>query len=78
MITRPLRTRAVWRVDILEHQVARWRIPAQSIEVHAVDEVQARIEATRRAHVAAGCPPWKPLLRMTYLRTAATRVEVAA
>lgn len=59
-----------WRVAIEEHDLhGRWTIPQQVVEVRAVDDVHARIAACRQVHVAAGCPPWKPLLRRTYLRS---------
>lgn len=53
-----------WRVDVEEHELDRWRIPAQVVML-----------ACREAHRMAGVPPWKPLLRRTYLRTRARRAR---
>jgi len=59
-----------WRVAIEAHDLhGRWTIAEQVVEVRAVDDVHARIAASRQVHVAAGCPPWRPLLRRTYLRS---------
>ena len=57
-----------WRVRIEAHDLGRWSIPEQIVEVRAVNDVQARIAAAREAHRAGGLPPWRPLLRSTYLR----------
>jgi hypothetical protein len=60
-----------WTVSVEAHDVARWSIPAQTVTVHALNDVGARIAAAREAHRRAGVPPWKPWLRRTYLRTVA-------
>lgn len=57
-----------WKVAIEAHDVARWSIEEQVLEVRAVNEIEARVAACRQVHVAAGVAPWKPLLRITYLR----------
>lgn len=58
-----------WRVQVDEHDVGRWRVEKQVVEVRAIDPVQARVAAAREAHRVAAIPPWRPLLRFTYLRT---------
>lgn len=58
-----------WRVAVEAHDVARWRIEAQTVQVRAINETQARITAVREVHRGAGVPPWKPFARCTYLRT---------
>jgi hypothetical protein len=46
-----------WRVSIEDHLVRpHWRIPAQQHDVFAGDAYQARIDAVREAHRAAGVP----------------------
>jgi hypothetical protein len=57
-----------WRVEVEAHEVARWSIEEQVIEVRAVNETQARIAAARQVARAAGLPPWKPYVRRVYLR----------
>jgi hypothetical protein len=67
MTPRPARG---WRVQIGAHDLhGRWTISEQVVEVRAVDEPRARAAACRAAHVAAGCPAWRPLLRRTYVRS---------
>jgi len=62
-----------WRVSVAEHELPpRWRIEGQVLEVSAADERDARAAGTRAAHIAAGVPGWRPLLRQTYMQTSAT------
>lgn len=49
-----------WRIEVAEHEVARWRIPAQAYKLPAVDAEQACGFAVRHAHAAVGVPPWRP------------------
>jgi hypothetical protein len=72
MRRRPL---PLWRVVVAGHTVARWTIGDEVLEVRAINEVGARVEATRAVHRAAGVAPWRPWLRFTYLRTSATPVQ---
>jgi hypothetical protein len=66
-------------VTVAEHDVPpRWHIPAQVLKVCAPDATSARAQATQAAHRAAGCPPWKPLLRISYPYTSATPLARAA
>jgi hypothetical protein len=66
----------VWHVEVAEHTVGgRYEIPATSLRVYAPDARAARVKATRQVHAVAGTPPWKPLLRATYLHTQATLVS---
>jgi hypothetical protein len=58
---------------VAEHEVGRWHVEAQTLEVRAVNETQARIEAARQVAREAGMPPWKPLLRRIYVRTRVVR-----
>jgi hypothetical protein len=58
-----------WRVQVEAHTVARWSIEAQVLEVRAISDVHARVEAAREVHRRAGVTPWKPLLRTTYRHT---------
>jgi hypothetical protein len=71
-VTRP--AHPAWLVTVPAHDVDRWTIPAQEIHVHALNDIGARIAATREAHRDAGVAPWKPLLRDTYSRTSAARL----
>jgi hypothetical protein len=67
-----------WRVEIEAHKLAeRWSIEAQVFEpIYAINEIQARIQASRELHRRAGVPPWRPLLRRTYVRTTATPIKI--
>jgi hypothetical protein len=62
-------------VDVEEHELDRWHIAAQVVKVRAVDETHARMLACREAHRVAGVPGWKPLLRITFLRTRVRRAR---
>lgn len=66
---RAARPAPAWRVEVEAHEVARWSIEAQTLEVRAINDVQARIAATHEVQRSAGVAPWKPWLRFTYLRT---------
>jgi hypothetical protein len=57
--------RAAWEVEIREHDVERWHIPAWKGEVYAPTEVEARARAVRRAHIRVGVPPLRSLLRQS-------------
>jgi hypothetical protein len=64
-----------WSVEIEGHRVSRWEIPESTVEVFAPDATTARADAVRAVHRAAGCPPWRPLLRYSFVRSRATRME---
>jgi len=54
----------MWRVQLAAHAVPpRWHVPAQTVELPAVDAEQACGFAISMAHAAAGVPPWKPCVR---------------
>jgi len=51
----------IYAVKIERHTVPpRWLVACQATKLPAVDELGARLTAVRRAHSAAGVPPWKP------------------
>jgi hypothetical protein len=61
-----------WRVSIDAHPVhLSWIIPAQQSEVAARDAHEARIDAVREAHRAAGVPPSRPHLHTSLMFTRA-------
>jgi len=62
---------ALWTVEILEHWVGRWSIPECSYTLGALDGAEARTVALRWAHVAAGAPAWRPLLRQSWPHSSA-------
>jgi hypothetical protein len=66
----------MYRVDIEAHQVARWEIPASSVNTPAASVEQARTIAVGIAHHAANVPPWKPCVRVSLAY--ATAREIAA
>jgi hypothetical protein len=56
-------------VVVAAHTVGgRWEIPEQVLKVHAISDVEARIQAARQVHIVAGVAPWRPWLRQTYAR----------
>jgi hypothetical protein len=57
-----------WTVEVDEHDVARWHVEAQTLEVRSISETQARIAAARELHRRLEIPPWRPWLRRTYTR----------
>jgi hypothetical protein len=63
---------SAWLVTVEAHEVARWSVEEARLEVYAINDTDARIQATREVHRQAGVPPWKPWMRRTYLRTSAT------
>jgi hypothetical protein len=67
-----------WRVEVAGHHAGAYHVPAQTLEVSAEDEREARATATRAAHVAASVPCWRPLLRATYPFTSARLLSEAA
>jgi hypothetical protein len=67
-----------WRVEVAEHRAGRYEVAGQVLEVMAEDEQQARIAATRAAHIVANVPSWKPLMRQTYPHTSARLLEAEA
>ncbi len=66
----------VWSVHVEEHVVGgRWEVPEQTLTVYAEGEREARAAACRQLHCSIGASPWRPLLRFSYCRTSATRVD---
>lgn len=57
-----------WRVEVQAHEVGRWSIEGEVLEVRALDETGARIAAAREVARREGLPQWRPLLRRLYLR----------
>ena len=69
---------ACWHVKIDRHSVPpRWLIPATSTIVPAADADHAREIVARSVHIRAGCPPWKPLLRISWPHSSATPTSAA-
>lgn len=64
-----------WSVQVEAHRVARWDIPEQVVEVRATSRADARVAGVREVHIRLGIAPWKPWMRLSYLRTTATPVE---
>jgi hypothetical protein len=63
-----------WRVEVAEHQVSRWRIPHQVLELYAINQTQARVQGAREVHRRAGVAALRPLLRITYMQITATAI----
>jgi hypothetical protein len=64
-----------WRVEVREHRVGRWHVPARTVEVAARTDVLARLEAVRVVHGELGVPDLRPWVRASYLRTRAERLN---
>jgi hypothetical protein len=52
-----------FRVHLDAHEVGRWSIPANRVEIPAASAEHARLIAVRTVHAARGLPPWLPLVR---------------
>jgi hypothetical protein len=74
------RSLSQWRVHVEAHELlaGRWAIAEQVLQVDAVNDIEARVLATRQLHVAAGVRPSHVLLRRTYVRTSATPTATPA
>jgi hypothetical protein len=64
--------RKAWDFVLREHSVERWVIPARSGEVWAPTLEAAIEKAVREAHVRAGVPPLRSLLRRSLPHCSAT------
>lgn len=64
-----------WRVELAEHDVERWHVPARSVEVPAVSADDAALRVIRWAHADVGVPPWRPFTRASTLHAIATPTE---
>jgi hypothetical protein len=52
-----------WRVELAGHDVDRWHVEAQTVELPAPDAEYACLRVIHWAHSDAGLPPWRPLIR---------------
>jgi hypothetical protein len=65
----------MWRVELAEHDVARWHVRARSAELPAPDGAYARARVVRWAHADAGVPSMRSLVRASMGHVTATPSE---
>jgi hypothetical protein len=77
--------RPMWTVEVAGHDVERWHIPAQTVELGADSAECASAVVVKWAHLDAGVPPLRSMLAVSMAYTTAkparsptTRSEVAA
>lgn len=58
-------SRPMWTVEVAEHDVERWHIPAQTVELGADSAASARAVVVRWAHIDAGVPPLRSMLALS-------------
>jgi hypothetical protein len=68
-----------FRVVIAAHPIPpRWEVPGAEVEVFAESEREARRQAVRSAHLDAGVPPLRSLLRLSWEHVTATAAPYQA
>jgi hypothetical protein len=74
----------MWTVEVAEHDVERWHIPAQTVELGADSAESASTVVVKWAHSDAGVPPLRSMLAASMehvhakpTRSATARLEAA-
>lgn len=55
----------MFTVEVAEHDVERWHIPAQTVELGADSAESASAVVVRWAHIDAGVPPLRSMLALS-------------